>query len=182
MLIKYLFYIQKIHDPICREGADVCTARKGQHTALNAGNPNVVTVNLFFDIKWLGKSLTNTIFQMHYSGNTRKIKEDAFLGDDRPFPQLTNLFRHPIKANTIEFLTDNIMPFNRFFPHGTRNSYLLNDVIYFHIAVLKLKFSNSSATLDRIYKINKIKATLFYPDYPVNLVKSFSSGELLRNS
>src|SRR3989338_4345013 len=150
MLIKYLFYIQKIHDPICREGADVCAARKGQHAALNASNPNVVTVDLFFYIKWLGKSLTNTIFQMHYSGNTRKIKEDAFLGDDCPFPQLTNLFRHPIKVNTIEFLTDNLMPFNRFVPHGTRNSYLLNDVIYFHIAVLKLKFCRYNCNFAKV--------------------------------
>ena len=31
---------------------------------------------------------------------------------------------------------------------------------------------NSSATSDRIYKINKIKATLFHPDYPVNPVKN----------
>ena len=33
-------------------------------------------------------------------------------------------------------------------------------------------FGNSSAILDRIYRINKIKATLFHPDYPVNPVKN----------
>ena len=30
---------------------------------------------------------------------------------------------------------------------------------------------DSSATLDRIYRINKIKAALIHPDYPVNPVK-----------
>jgi len=37
---------------------------------------------------------------------------------------------------------------------------------------MTMNFSfNSSATLDRMNRINKIKATLFHPDYPVNPVK-----------
>jgi len=34
------------------------------------------------------------------------------------------------------------------------------------------KKGNISATSDRIYRINKIKATLIHPDYPVNPVKN----------
>ena len=32
--------------------------------------------------------------------------------------------------------------------------------------------NNKDLVLDRIYRINKIKATLFHPDYPVNPVKN----------